>query len=190
MFLIRIVILGFIFMLNPLQAETKFDSPQAMQDALLESKIIANLISEPFIDTSEFDIHISENNVTLKGYIPSEAHRYIILEWISKHDSVKHIYDELSIQKKNKADLADPSPNQQEPVEAIQDAFILSEIRAKLFASRIIKSEDIAVDVVEGIVYLAGVIPNIEQKTILLTTLEQMPGVKAVDTRQLLTQNS
>jgi osmotically-inducible protein OsmY len=120
--------------------------------AWITTKITAQYFTKPEIRAWNIDVTTSDAGVvTLSGTVPSEEARRMAVDTAQNTEGVKRVDDHLRIS----ADMERRPANDREG-QPVADAWITTKIQAKFFADDDVRSRDINVDTMNGVVTLKG----------------------------------
>jgi hyperosmotically inducible periplasmic protein len=131
-----------------------------------ERAIQARLQKEPDLKSNRIDVEVENGFVTLNGKVDSEAERTQAEKaaWVN---GVTRVNDWLVVGRAAK--------------KARSDSAVTAEIEAQYRADKTLGHADVSVDMNDGVVTLAGVIPSESARQRAIDIAEKSPGVKQVE---------
>lgn len=127
-------------------------------DAVIKTRVGSALTTDPDVKRLQIDVDVLDGVVTLRGAVDNAKAAEEAVRLAESTEGVKRVVNELQI----------VSPND----DGSNDSDILGKVGAKLRADPDIERFDIDVDVVNGVVYLSGIVENeqVKQKAERLAT--------------------
>ena len=121
--------------------------------------------AEGFRDTH---VEVYNDNLLLSGAVPDEQHHQAALMIAHTYPTVRNVYDELAIGERTTFG------------NAVSDEFIITQIRARLFASPRVRAVNINLEVFHGNVYLMGTARTDEELRTAAEIASTVGGVRRV----------
>jgi osmotically-inducible protein OsmY len=147
--------------LDPRDAET------VVTDKALGTKLSANLLNE--YPQASFTTVAYDHEVLLAGQVPDKMTEKSAVEFVSKTDGVKLVYNYLTI-----------GPNQS-PATITTDTYLTSRAKAEIINTQGVKQINTKVVSCNGVVYILGKNPATQQDmNQAINAIKQIDGVKSV----------
>jgi osmotically-inducible protein OsmY len=140
---------------------------QLVDDNSISSKLKLKLINNKEIGASGIDVDVLEGTVYLTGYVVHEK-----MIWLAEKDAlsvrgVKGIQNGLLVGRKKMS-------------ESMSDIWLELKIKARLLAEPYIRTFNIDVDAVKGVVHLIGIVENDSQKKRVVEIAGKTAGTKRI----------
>jgi len=137
---------------------------QMWDDATITARIKAEMIRDPLVKARKIDVDTVQQIVTLTGVVESEAESEKAVSLARKVPYVKDVRNYIQIGRKSLG-------------QSLDDKVIGSKIKARLIKENNVRSLNIDVDVVKGVVTLTGVVGSPAQEERVLKIARTTPGV-------------
>lgn len=138
-------------------------------DAAITTRVNTGLIKDPVVKSRKIDVDTLEGVVLLTGVVETAAESKRAFKIARKVPGVRKVKNQLQIGSKSLG-------------QSVDDHVIGGRIKAKLFIEPGIRSLNIDVDVVKGVVYLTGLVEHQKQKKRALEIARSTEGtVRVVD---------
>ncbi len=146
------------------------------RDALsdIETQVAINnaLLNHSAALFSGVKIGVDEGRVLLTGAAPSAADKATALEIARAQAGTREVIDEMSVERRS-------------ATQAAQDAWITTEVRARLVGAEGVRAADYNIETYDGVVHLIGVTGTEAQIRRAAEAAAQTPGVKQVVSHML-----
>lgn len=164
-----LVTLGFMAGCSQTGSTTSASAPRAMTDSDLQNAVQGRLNADPELNAAKLDVdaHAKENQVTLKGTVPTETMRLRAVELAKAGSPNLEITDKIDVKpgeisrSEYTEDMARDARERAKTVgdkigTSINDAWIHTKITSKLIGDNDTPARKINIDVVDGFVTLRG----------------------------------
>ncbi|MDX9818933.1 MAG: BON domain-containing protein [Desulfococcus multivorans] len=138
-----------------------------VDDTALSANVKTALAKSPDVSAAKIDVDVVGGVVTLTGVVDGKQHAARAVEIAGNVSGVKSVRDNLQIGKLSAGDYVD-------------DAVLVSKIKAKLMAEPGVHSLNIDVDADKGVVTLTGMVENEKEKSLALSVARSVEGVVQV----------
>jgi len=138
-----------------------------LDDAALTAKIDARLIAERDMPSRWVSVQVIGGNATLTGQLPSQRHIDRAIYITKSLRGVRSVHSELSIGRPKMGEL-------------MEDSWITTQVKSKLFNDDQVSGYAIKVETVNGKVYLQGIVNNFVQRQRAKELAKTIKGVTAV----------
>lgn len=145
---------------------------QQLDDTWISTAVTAKLAADPEVNPFEIDVDTRDGVVRLSGMVETDAQRHEAEKLARKTDGVTRVINDIK--------LGEPTLE-----ENIDDAWISTKVKAKIAADPDINAFNIDVDVLQGVVTLAGEVKTAYAQRRAEEIATRTEGVK--DVRNLIT---
>jgi len=136
-------------------------------DAAITAKIKTRMIEDPVVKARKIDVDTTDGNVVLGGVVKTNAEVQRALEISRGVPGVKSVRSSLQVGDKTIG-------------QSMDDKVIVSKIKSRLISEPGIRSLNIDVDSVKGVVTLSGIVKTQVQKNIIISIAEKTAGTAGI----------
>ena len=151
---------------------------QAIDDSAITAKVKSKLATDSQTSAIKISVETNGGVVTLTGNVPSDTEKSKAETLAKSTDGVKRVQNEIKVTPESSSTVGDTAGEPAiEAGEAISDAAILTNLKAKLLADGITGTD---VDVTNGAVVLKGQVEDAQKKSKAEELARNTGGVKDV----------
>ena len=145
---------------------------QQVDDTALAASVKTKLIETKGVSSTAINVDVNLGNVSLGGFLASDAEKQAALKAAKAVSGVKHVYDGLVVINKNRS-----------AGQAIDDTTIQATLKEKLAELDMSKAWNINTDVYNGHVLMSGFVHGAASRTKAGEIAQGIKGVKKVDNK-------
>lgn len=136
----------------------------SIDDAKIWTKINKELVAHNLF--KRVNVQVNNGQVLLTGDVHSPKQRIKTARISWQQEGVKEVINEITINSINDS--------------SVKDYLLLAKIKANLLLKAKIKSVNYSIEVVNGVVYLAGIARTIDELNVVINTIQASEGVAKV----------
>ncbi len=141
-----------------------------LDDAAVTSKVKSKLAADPQVNPFNIDVDTTEGVVRLSGMVEDTEARSEAEKLARDTAGVRGVVNEIEI--------GDPTVG-----EVVDDAWIVTKVKAQLTANEDINPFNVDVDAQQGVVTLSGRVQNVRERELAENIAAGVKGVRRVDNR-------
>lgn len=153
------------------------NTPEEMASGWITTQIQARYFADTDIEGRDIDVTASNGVVTLSGRVDNEREKQKAIAIARDVDGVKEVQDRLMARASDEPDAVGTTG----VVSDLDDAGIVTRIRAKYFLDNTLKGRDIRVETRQGVVTIGGEVSSQEERAQALLLARTTAGVERVE---------
>lgn len=144
----------------------------AIDDTVLNTRVRAALMANPYVNSYDFKIEVRKGDVLLSGFVNSQAELTLATELVQAVDGVKRVENKVTL-KAGQTSLGNK----------VDDGITTAKVKAALMADPAIRSLDIRVATRVDEVQLSGFVNNQQQIDQAMQLAASVHGVRQVSNK-------